>query len=175
MARLRQNQRERATGMLTAGMSQWRVAQALSAHKCTISRLWRRSNDMAVRPPGDDRTTRITCYDSSAGPWRHIRLQHLRNLFLPATVHVQWLLHGFLAAITTGSAIRLCEIAFWKRGLTAVAHTLIQAVCDAIYWLLCSWTPVKMTFCTRNMTVRNKWRQETLKIHISFVRGRTFQ
>ena len=83
MPRLRQNQRERAIGMLTGGMSQRRVARNLGVHVSTISRLWSRYDETGstVDRPRAPRP-RVTTPQQD----RHIRLQHLRNRFLPATV-----------------------------------------------------------------------------------------
>ena len=82
MGRLTTNQRERAMGMLDAGMSVRRVAQHFNVHHSTISRLRRRHNVTGVvkdRPrPGRPRVLQ-------AGDDRFVRLTVLRNRFQPAS------------------------------------------------------------------------------------------
>ncbi len=75
MARLRQNQRERAIGMLTAGMS-----QALNVHATTIARLWRRYNDTGRatdRPRAQSNTFGIFCIAALGGVIHNQQQQQL--------------------------------------------------------------------------------------------------
>lgn len=83
MARLSQIERERAIGMLTSGMTQRRVARTLGVHVSTISRLWNRYNETGHT---EDRPRAPRSRVTTPQQDRHIRLQHLRNRFLPATV-----------------------------------------------------------------------------------------
>jgi len=83
MPRLRQNERERAVGMVQAGMRHEDVANQFGCSKLTITRLMsrvRQTGGTADRPrSGRPRVT-------SERQDRHIRLIHLRNRFIPATI-----------------------------------------------------------------------------------------
>lgn len=74
--------RERAIGMLTAGMSTRAVAVQLNVHNRTIGRLrarFRETGNTANRP--HPRRPRVTTAEQD----RHIRLSHLRDRLRPAT------------------------------------------------------------------------------------------
>lgn len=78
MPRLSQDDRNRAVGMLQAGMLQTDVARHFGCHRNTISALWRRHqqlNNVGDRPRSG--RPRITTHRQD----RHIRLTHLRNRF----------------------------------------------------------------------------------------------
>lgn len=82
MPRLTTQERERAIGMLSAGISRSEVARRLGCHGSTVSRLCDREREtgtVADRPrPGQPRVT-------SNAQDRHIRLQHARDRFRAAT------------------------------------------------------------------------------------------
>ncbi len=110
---LTSNSEGEAIGILTAGMSQRLVAQALNVHATTIFRL--RGAITTVAERSTDHVTH-----------NYVLRQLSRTVTFACNTWgivsslLKWLQHGFLAAITTGSAIRLCPIAFGNRGVTAV-------------------------------------------------------
>lgn len=81
MPRLTSEERQRALGMLQAGLSYRDVSRRMRCHHCTISRLRQRATatgSASDRPrPGRQRAT-------DAAQDRHIRLQHLRDRFRTA-------------------------------------------------------------------------------------------
>ena len=83
MARLSEDERLRAIGMLQTGMSQKEVARHFGVHRNSVSALWRRfqqhGNTRDLPRSGRPRETSIR-QDN------HIRLIHLRNRFHPATL-----------------------------------------------------------------------------------------
>lgn len=83
MPRLNENQRNRAVGMLQAGMAQNTVARHFGVHRNTIQSLWRRfqqSGNTQDRPRSG--RLRVTSRQQD----NHIRLVHLRNRFQTASL-----------------------------------------------------------------------------------------
>ena len=82
MPRLSPEERERALGMIDAGVSQYRVARTFNVNRCTISRLIERFNATGVtrdRPrTGQPRVTQARTY-------RYIVNTHLRDRFRSAS------------------------------------------------------------------------------------------
>ena len=83
MPRLRQNERDRAVGMLAAGTTVTRVARLFGCSRATIHNLGRRYNQTGdtVDAPRSGRPKATTPRQD-----RMITLTHLRNRFQPATV-----------------------------------------------------------------------------------------
>ena len=83
MPRLRQNERDRAVGMLAAGTTVTRVARLFGCSRATIHNLGRRYNQTGdtVDAPRSGRPKATTPKQD-----RMITLTHLRNRFQPATV-----------------------------------------------------------------------------------------
>ena len=82
MARLSEDERLRAIGMLQTGMFQKEVARRFGVHRNSVSALWRRfqhGNTSEVPRSGRPRVTSIRLDN-------HIRLIHLRNRFQPAAL-----------------------------------------------------------------------------------------
>lgn len=80
---IRQNERDRAFGMLAAGTTVTRVARLFGCSRATIHNLWRRYNQTGdtVDAPRSGRPKATTPRQD-----RMITLTHLRNQFQPATV-----------------------------------------------------------------------------------------
>lgn len=82
MPQMSQQMRERAIGMLNAGMSVTDVSVRLNVHHSTITRLRRRFRETgSTRNRPHARRPRVTTPQQD----RHIRLQHLRDRLRPAT------------------------------------------------------------------------------------------
>ncbi len=81
MPRLTEAERQRAMGLLQAGLSCMEVGRRMHCHRTTISRLRQReavTGSVADRQrPGRERVT-------TAAQDRHIRLQHIRDRFRSA-------------------------------------------------------------------------------------------
>ena len=83
MPHLRQHERDRAVGMVQAGMHQIGVANHFGCSKLTITKLMSR-----LRQTGStsDRSCSGRPRETTLRQDRHIRLIHLRDQFVPATV-----------------------------------------------------------------------------------------
>ena len=83
MPHLRQHERDRAVGMVQAGMHQIEIANHFECSKLTITRLMSR-----LRQTGStsDRSRSGCPREMTLRQDRHIRLIHLRDRFVPATV-----------------------------------------------------------------------------------------
>ena len=82
MPRLRQNERERAIGMLAAGMTQVQVANHFNVSRMTIARLKTRLRDTGTT---NDRPRSGRPRETTLRQDRHIRIIHLRNRFVNAS------------------------------------------------------------------------------------------
>lgn len=83
MPRLSEPERNQAIGMLRAGMTAREVARRFNVHECTVCRLhtrFRQTHVVSDRPRSG--RPRVTTAEQD----RHIRLTHLRNRQLPATL-----------------------------------------------------------------------------------------
>ncbi len=86
MPRLRAELRERATGMLKAGMATCAVARRLNVHESTISRLRSRYQETnSTRDWCQNWQPRVT----TPAQDNHIRLRHLRNRRPDCCIHGQ--------------------------------------------------------------------------------------
>ena len=83
MPRLRQNERERAVGMVQSGKRYEDVANQFGCSKLTITRLMNRVRQIGTTA---DRPRSGRPREKSDRQDRHIRLIHLRNRFVPPTV-----------------------------------------------------------------------------------------
>ncbi|VDI09268.1 Hypothetical predicted protein [Mytilus galloprovincialis] len=82
MPRLRQNERERAIGMLAARMTQVKVANHFNVSRMTIARLRTRLKDTGTT---NDRPRSGRPREPTLRQDRYIRIIHLRNRFVHVT------------------------------------------------------------------------------------------
>ena len=82
MPRLRQNEKERAIAMLSAGMTQVQIANNFNVSRMTIARLKTRLRDTGTT---NDRPRSGRPRETTLRQDRHIRIIHLRNRFVNAS------------------------------------------------------------------------------------------
>ena len=117
MPRLSQEVRERAIGMLEAGMRARAVARRLNVHASTIIRLRIRYREMNST---HDRRRSGRTHVTTPAQDIHIRLRHLRNRQLSA---------ASIARETAGTYNRissiLCAVVYGRQAFVVVGRTLV--------------------------------------------------
>ena len=147
MPQMPQNMRERAIGMLNAGMSITTVAARLNVHHSTVSRLRTRFRDTGTtvnRPHA--RRPRVT----TPAQDRHMRLQHLRNRLRPATRTADetvGLHNRRISAQTVRNRLREADLRARRphRGLDLTAvrrQTRLNCANVHVRWTLARWRSV---------------------------------